>query len=61
MGLRSLIQVGAILAVLAVSSGQLPQFLHKVRLARLYVVKKSMSSEWGQAMLLPLDLTYGRK
>ena len=54
MGLKQVIQVGAILAVLAASSGQLPRALYAVRLAQLHLIKKSMTTNWGQAMLLPL-------
>lgn len=53
MDIKQLIQVGAILAGLAVSSGHLPQILHTVQVAQLKLIKASQTSSWGQAMLLP--------
>jgi hypothetical protein len=50
---KQLIQVGALLAVLAVSSGRLPQILHAIRVAQLQLIKESQTSSWGRAMLLP--------
>lgn len=52
MGLKSLIQVAAILAVLAASSGKLPTILKTVRVAQLHLLKDSQASHWGQAMLV---------
>jgi hypothetical protein len=49
MGLRSLIQLAAILIV---SSGKLPTILRSVRVAQLYILKDSQASKWGKAMLL---------
>jgi hypothetical protein len=54
MGIHKLIQIAAILAGLAVSTGQLPRILQEVRLAKLNLIKDSQASKWGQAMLLPL-------
>lgn len=51
-----LIAIAATLAVLTVSSGQLPKVLHKVRVAQLHLIKDSQASKWGQAMLLPSNL-----
>jgi hypothetical protein len=48
-----LIAIAATLAVLTVSSGQLPKVLYKIRVAQLHLIKDSQSSNWGQAMLLP--------
>ena len=53
MDIKQLIQVGAILAGLAVSSGHLPQILHTVQVAQLKLTKASQTSSWGQALLLP--------
>ena len=53
MGLKSLIQVAAVLAVLAVSSGKLPTILKTLRIAQLHLIKDSQASNWGQAMLTP--------
>lgn len=51
---KQLIHVGALLAVLAVSSGRLPQILHAVRVAQLQLLKESQTSNWGRAMLFPI-------
>jgi hypothetical protein len=48
-----LITIAAILAVITVSSGNLPKVLHQLRLAQLQLIKESQASKWGQAMLLP--------
>ena len=48
-----LIAIAATLAVLTVTTGQLPKVLHKVRVAQLHLIKESQSDNWGQAMLLP--------
>ncbi len=53
MGLSKLISLAAALAVVAVSTGQLPRILHAVRVAQLQLIKESQSSNWGQGMLLP--------
>jgi len=52
MGIRKLIQVAAVLAVLATSTGQLPRILDKVRVAQLHLIQDSQASKWGHAMLL---------
>ena len=52
MGLRSLIQLAAALAVLAASSGKLPAILREMRIAQLHLIKDSQASKWGHAMLL---------
>lgn len=53
MGIEKLIQVAAVLATLAVSTGQLPHILHTVRVAQLHLIQDSQASKWGKAMLLP--------
>jgi len=53
MGLEKLISIAALLAVLAVSTGQLPRILHTVRVAQIHLIQDSQASKWGQAMLLP--------
>ena len=54
MGLKQLIQIAAILAVMAASSGRLPQILNTIRQAQLILIQDSKASNWGQAMLLPM-------
>lgn len=54
MGLDKLIQLAAALAVLAVSSGYLPQIIHTVQVAQLYLIKDSQASKWGKPFLLPV-------
>lgn len=48
-----LIAVAVTLAVLTVSTGQLPKVLRQLRVAQLQLIKDSQASKWGQAMLLP--------
>lgn len=48
-----MIAIAATLAVLTVSSGQLPKVLYQLRLAKLHLIKDSQASKWGQALLLP--------
>lgn len=55
MGIKQLIQVAALFATLAVSSGHLPRILHAVRIAQLQLIKESQTSSWGRAMLLPVS------
>ena len=52
MGIRKLIQISLVLAVLASSTGQLPRIIHAVHMAPLYLIKDSQSSRCGRAMLL---------
>ncbi|MBI3558313.1 MAG: hypothetical protein HY074_18760 [Deltaproteobacteria bacterium] len=54
MGIDKLIQIAATLAVLAISTGQLPRILHAVRVAELKLIHDSRASAWGRPMLLPL-------
>ena len=52
MGLDKLIQLAAALAILAVSSGHLPQIIHAVHVAQLHLIKNSQASNWPKAILL---------
>jgi len=52
MGIEKLIAIAAMLATLAVSTGQLPRILHTVQIAELHLIQDSQASKWGQAMLL---------
>ena len=54
MGISKLITIASMLAVLAVSTGQLPRIIKAVRIAQLHLIKDSQSSSWGRAMLLPV-------
>lgn len=51
--MNKLIAIAVTLAVLTVSSGQLPKVLYQLRVAQLHLIKDSQASNWGQAMLLP--------
>ncbi|MDO9182318.1 MAG: hypothetical protein Q7U04_07905 [Bacteriovorax sp.] len=53
MGIDKLISISAILAVLTVSSGQLPRVLKTLRIAQLQLIKESQASKWGTPLLLP--------
>ena len=48
-----LIAIAVTLAVLTVSTGQLPKVLCQLRIVQLQLIKDSQASKWGQAMLLP--------
>lgn len=52
MGMNKLIGLAAALAVLAVSTGQLPRIIRAVHLAQLYLIKESQASKWPKAALL---------
>lgn len=52
MGIAKLIQIAATLAILAVSTGQLPRILREVRVAQLHLIKDSQASKWGRPFLL---------
>jgi hypothetical protein len=54
MGIAKLIQIAATLAILAVSTGQLPRILREVRVAQLHLIKDSQASKWGKPFLLPV-------
>lgn len=54
MGIAKLIQIAATLAVLAVTTGQLPRILREVRVAQLHLIKDSQASQWGKPFLLPV-------
>lgn len=53
MGINRAIEVAAILAILAASTGQLPRLMKTVQIAQLKLLKQSQSASWGKAMLLP--------
>lgn len=54
MNIEKLITIGAMLAFLAASTGQLPRAIHAVQIAKLQLLKESQASGWLKAFLLPL-------
>ena len=52
MGIEKLISMGAILAVMAASTGQLPKVIRAVHIAQLQLLKDSQASKWPKAALL---------
>ncbi|MFZ4712559.1 MAG: hypothetical protein ACOYL6_02495 [Bacteriovoracaceae bacterium] len=52
MGISKLTNLAALLAMIAVSTGQLPRILKAVQLAQLHLIKDSRASTWGRAILL---------
>jgi hypothetical protein len=50
MSLDKLIQIAVILAVAAVSTGQLPRVLREVRVVQIYLIKDSRAStsKWAK-------------
>lgn len=53
MGLEKLIAMGAAMAILAASTGQLPKAILAVQIAQLKLLKESQASKWPKAALLP--------
>jgi hypothetical protein len=53
MGLNKVIELAAILAILAASTGQLPHLIREVQVAQLHLLKASQTKRWGQALLFP--------
>ncbi|HLE11343.1 MAG TPA: hypothetical protein VI754_08855 [Bacteriovoracaceae bacterium] len=49
-----LIAIAATLAIITVSTGQLPKVIYKVQMAQLYLIKGSQASNWGRLPLLPV-------
>ena len=54
MSIDKLISISVTLAVLTVSTGQLPKVLKNVRIAQLKLIKESQASNWGTPMLPPI-------
>lgn len=52
--MSKLITIASVLAALAILSGTLPQVLHQVQIAKLHLIRESLASKWGRAMLLPV-------
>lgn len=55
MGIDKLISIAATLAVLSVSTGQLPKVLYLVRQAQIQLAHDSRASAWGRPLLLPIS------
>lgn len=53
MGLDKVIAMGAAMAILAASTGQLPKAIRVIQIAQLKLLKKSQASKWPKAALLP--------
>jgi hypothetical protein len=51
MGIKSLIQLAAALAMLAASSGKLPEILKRMHIVQLRLLQDSMASGWSHARL----------
>ena len=51
---NKLIQIAVGAALLAAATGQIPQFIQKVRVAQYQLLKDSQASKWGKPMLLPV-------
>ena len=58
MGLDKLIALGAALAIMAASTGQLPKAIRAVHIAQLHLLKQSQASKWPRAFLLPENQSY---
>ncbi len=54
MGLDKLFQAVAVLAIVAVSTGQLPRIINYVHKAQIQLIQDSKASKWPKAMLLPV-------
>lgn len=47
--MEKLFTIAAILAAIAVSTGQLPRIIYAVELAQLHLLQESQASHWGKA------------
>lgn len=52
MGIEKVICLGAMLAMLAATTGQLPRAIRAVHIAQLKLLKESQASKWPKAPLL---------
>jgi hypothetical protein len=50
--MNKLIEIVAVIVVLAASTGQLPRFIHEVRMAQGLLVQETKASKWGLPLLL---------
>ena len=51
--MNNLIKICVPLAILTVSTGQLPRMLKIVRVAQLKLIKESQASKWPKGLSLP--------
>ncbi len=49
-----LIAIAVALAILTVSTGQLPKVLYQVHMAQLHLIKETQASNWGKLPLLSI-------
>jgi len=54
MGLDKMISAVAIVACMAVATGQLPSIINAVHRAQIQLIQESKASKWPKAMLLPI-------
>ena len=52
MSISKLITLAAILSTMAISSYKLPAILHKINLAKLYLIQGSQASKWCRPFML---------
>ena len=58
MGLDKLISSIAVIACLAVATGQLPKIINAIHGAQIRLIQESKASKWPKAMLLPIKDRY---
>ena len=51
MGIKSLVQVVAIIAMIVFMNGQLPEILKQVLIAKVHLIEASKGFTWGRAMI----------
>ena len=51
---KQLIQAAVAASLIAAASGQIPKFIQTMRVAQYQILKESLASKWGRAMLLPV-------
>ena len=51
MGVKSLVQVVAMIATMLFINGQLLDIVKRVQIAKIHLIKASKGSSWGIAML----------
>jgi hypothetical protein len=53
MFMEKLIAIATTLAILTVSSGQLPKVVYKIQVMQLKLIKQSNANSWGKLYLPP--------
>jgi hypothetical protein len=51
---KQLIHVAIAAALVAATSGKIPEFIQTMRVAQYQILKESQASKWGRAMLPPI-------